>query len=132
MIISYVEDDMVCFAISKKGLFTTDATENKNHKPASSTTQTSFHGTSISSFLITRSVMFTMILPAHFTEKNPTSERPSAGVHIPSILPCKKGTKKIDDYLLTLHDSDSSPVVMHWSPDLLELMGDEYLLLPTI
>jgi len=46
----YVEDDVVCPPILRKGLFTTSAVDNIDHNPTATTATTSFHGTSISIF----------------------------------------------------------------------------------
>ena len=46
----YVEDGVVCPPTLRKGLFTCSAVDNIDHNPTSSTGQTSFHGTGISTF----------------------------------------------------------------------------------
>ena len=46
----YVQDDIVCPPILRKGLFTSSAVDNIDHNPTSTTAHTAFHGTSISMF----------------------------------------------------------------------------------
>ena len=46
----YVEDNVVCPPILRKGLFTTSALDNIDHNPTVTTSSTSFHGKSISLF----------------------------------------------------------------------------------
>ena len=46
----YVEEDVVCPPVLRKGLFTTAAVDNIDHNPTATTATTSFHGTSISMF----------------------------------------------------------------------------------
>lgn len=46
----YVEEDVVCPPVLRKGLFTTSAVDNIDHNPTATTASTSFHGTSISMF----------------------------------------------------------------------------------
>ena len=42
----YVEEDVVCPPVLRKGLFTTAAVDNIDHNPTATTASTSFHGTS--------------------------------------------------------------------------------------
>ncbi|CAE1172272.1 unnamed protein product [Acanthosepion pharaonis] len=46
----YVEEDVMCPPVLRKGLFTTAAVDNIDHNPMATTASTSFHGTSISMF----------------------------------------------------------------------------------
>ncbi|CAE1247301.1 unnamed protein product [Acanthosepion pharaonis] len=46
----YVEEDVVCSPVLRKGLFTTAAVDSIDHNPMATTASTSFHGTSISVF----------------------------------------------------------------------------------
>ena len=47
----FKEDGVVSSACLRKGLFTVGALDNLDHNPSSTTSQSSFHGTGISSLL---------------------------------------------------------------------------------
>ena len=74
----YVEDDVVCPPILRKGLFTTSALDNIDHNPTATTSSTSFHGTSISLF------------------QHPSSDNEGEARTLPNVI-TESRTKKVPD-----------------------------------
>ena len=90
----YVEEDVVCPPVVRKGLFTTAAVDNIDHNPTATTASTSFHGTSISMF-------------QHPSKDNPGEERVA-----PEITYGK--TRKVPD--LPEHYTNIAPAYFKKNP----------------